>query len=107
MAFKVQVNIDSNWQSKQTRGLEQGLAELVTDIDRRSKALTPVLSGNLVNSQRIARLGALAYSITSGSARVPYARRQYYTNRTKSRWLEKAAESVTRGDTSKYFRNKV
>lgn len=102
----VVVKINKRWSLDVEQGLEKGLAEMVTDIDRRSKMITPIQTGNLVNSQRISRLGAFAYLITSGGGRVPYARRQYYENKRKPRWLEKAADSVIRGNTEKYFRNK-
>ena len=102
----VKANFNKRWSLDVEDGLERGLAEMVTDIDKRSKILTPIQTGNLVNSQIISRFGALAYKITSGSAKVPYARRQYYENKTKSGWLEKAADAVIRGNTAKYFRNK-
>lgn len=103
----VVVKINRNWSNQVESGLAKGFAEMVFDIDRRAKILTPVKTGNLVNSQRITRLGELAWSITSGGGRIPYARRQYYEHKTKSHWLEKAADSVFRGNTAKYYRNKL
>lgn len=101
----VQVKINTGWDKKQLNGLDVGLLELTLDIDRRSKILAPVDTGALVNSAVVARTRD-GYSITYGSSRVPYARRQFFENKTKSRYLTRAAESVTRGSLSKYFRDK-
>lgn len=103
---RVKVTLNKQWSSQVLRGLDLGLLELVSDIHRRSDILAPIDSGALVNSSIIRRIGSLAYSITYGNARVGYARRQFYENRTKSKWLEKAADSVLRSNTDKYFKNK-
>lgn len=102
----VKTTFNKKWSLQVTTGLERGLLELVSDIQQRSDILAPIDSGALVNSSRIDKLGSLAYAITYGSGRVPYARRQFFENKTHSRWLEKAADSVTRSNTDKYFKNK-
>ena len=84
--------------------MEAGLLDMMTDIHRRSNMLAPVDTSAMVNSSMINRLGSLAYSITYGNSRVPYARRQFFENKTKSRYLTKAADSVVRGDIGRYFR---
>lgn len=103
--MKVLVKIDKNWDTKQLANLDIGLLELTLDIDKRSKMLAPVQTGALVNSAKIARaLGG--YSITYGNDRVPYARRQFFENKTKSRYLTRAADAIVRGSLTRYFGNK-
>lgn len=104
---KVRIKIDPNWNVKTLKGIQAGSLELVTDIHRRSNILAPVDTGAMINSSVIKMLSALAFQIIYGSARVPYARRQFFENKTKSRYLEKAADSVMRGNIAKYYRNKV
>ena len=106
MSNQIHMRIEPNFARDMLTGVELGMLEVVTTIDARAKMLTPVLSGNLVNSQKITKIDDVTYSIRSGGGRIPYARRQYFENKRKDRWLEKAAESIVRGDVGKYFRNK-
>lgn len=88
---------------------QEGLLEMVTDIHRRSNILAPVETGALVNSGRIDSVPN-GYKITYGSSRVPYARRRFYENNKNpqtKRYLERAADSATRGDSAKYWKNKI
>lgn len=108
MAVKVTMN--QNWQ-KVLKGdfTQEGLLEMVTDIDRRAKVIAPVETGALVNSGLISRI-AKGYKLSFGSARVPYARRRHFENKKNPQttgYLTKAADAITRGDVSKYFRNKI
>lgn len=103
----VVMNIKPNWQNVPLKAMEAGLAEMATAIDTRAKILAPRDTGALINSGRIQRLGTLAYKVSFGSSSVPYARRRHYENRKNPQtigYLTKAGESVTRSDTSKYFR---
>jgi hypothetical protein len=98
------------WDTDQLKKLDVGMLEIATDIHRRSAILAPVLSGNLVASGRIKRNGAADYSIIYGGNsgfNVPYAKRRHFENRKHPQtigYLSKAAESVSRGNLSKYFR---
>lgn len=103
----VKATFNKKWKLEVQTGLEKGLLEMVLAIDSRAKALTPVDKGGLVGSQQVSKINGLEYVIKSGNGGIPYARRQYFENTRKPKWLEKAAESVARGDTSKYFRNKI
>jgi hypothetical protein len=103
----VRVSMKPGWDSDILNGIESGEAELMVDIHRRSNILAPVDTGAMVNSSLIQKLGRFVFSITYGNSRVRYARRQFFENKTKSRYLSKAAENVMRGDISRYFRGKV
>lgn len=105
----VKVNIDKSWSQKIQRNLNAGLLEMAIDIERRAKILAPILTGALRNSGVVAPVPQ-GYSITFGSSRVPYARRRHYENKKNPQtigYLQKAGESVARGDKTKYFRSKV
>ena len=108
MTLVAKVTMKKGWDS--TAGLERGLAEMATDIDKRAKILAPKDTRALVNSSRIKRLSAAAYQISFGSSQVPYARRRHFENKKNPQtlgYLSRAADSVARSDKSKYFRNKV
>ena len=103
----VKLTINKNWSNTEQVNLEAGLLDLITDVDRRSAIIAPRDTSALVNSRKISRLGKLAYQLKYGSSRVPYARRRHYENKKNPQtlgYLDKAADSVSRGDKSKYFR---
>lgn len=105
----VKLNVNPRWSDGIERGMKLGILEMATDIHRRSKALAPVLTRALVNSGVIEPITD-GYRIKYGSGKVPYARRRHFENNkhpdTKG-YLAKAGDSVARGDTSKYFKDKV
>ena len=101
---RVKVTRNKLWSQQELQRLDKGLLSATLDVDARSKILAPKLYGHLKNSSRVRRFGTLAYAVTFGNTRVPYARRQYYEHRSKSKWMEKAADSVLRGSLRKYFR---
>lgn len=108
MTLVAKVTMKPNWDS--TQGLERGLAEMATDIHRRASILAPKDTRALVNSGKIARMGAMAYKISFGSSVVRYARRRLYENKKNPQtigYLTKAADSIARSDKSKYFKNKI
>lgn len=112
--------------------LKAGLLEMATDIHRRASAFAPVLTSALRNSGRVESLND-GYRVIFGSSRVPYARIQELggTIKPKSKpvlawkdadgewvyaksvtikakkYLSRAGDSVVRGNTSKYWRNKI
>jgi hypothetical protein len=107
----VKVSIVRGWDLKALRGLQAGLLEMATDIDRRAKAIAPKDTRALVNSGVIepSRLSN-TYTVRFGSDKVPYARRRHFENNKNPQskgYLAKAGESVARGAKEKYFRNKV
>ena len=108
MALVAKVTMKPGWDSQ--RGLEEGLAEMATDIHTRASILAPKDTRALVNSGKIERKNSTEYVIKFGGGKVPYARIRHYINKKNPQtlgYLAKAADSVSRGDKSKYFRNKV
>ena len=128
----VKIKIRKDWATRTHKGLQAGLLDLASTIDARGKMLAPVDSRNLVTSAKINKETLRdSYTISYGSSKVPYARIQHEggTIRPKykpvlawkdksgqwhyaksvtikgTKWLERAAESVARGDTTKYFKH--
>lgn len=106
----VRLTMNQNWQ-KVVKGdfTQDGLLEMVTDIDRRAKVIAPVESGALVNSGLISKIPK-GYKLSFGSSRVPYARKRHFENKKNPQskgYLTKAADAISRGNVSKYFRNKI
>jgi hypothetical protein len=104
MSVKVKMNL--NWSSNIQAGLQKGLLELTTDVERRAIILAPIDTGALRTSANITPVTD-GYAIKFGSSRVPYARRQHFEHKTQSGYLAKAGENVARGNVSKYFKGKV
>lgn len=95
------------WLGATTAQLDAAALEIATDIDRRAKILAPVDTRALVNSGRIERIGIAAFKIIFGSSKVPYARIRHFENRKNPQtlgYLEKAGDSVARGNVDKYLR---
>ena len=107
----VKMTIRKNWDSEMHAGLQIGLLEMSTDVDRRAKILAPVDTRALVNSGKITPSRASdTYVVKFGSSKVPYARKRHYQNKKNPqtlRYLERAADSITHADMAKYFRGKV
>lgn len=102
-------SLTGEWLKATTNELDIAVAEMITDIDRRAKTLAPVDRGNLAASGKIERIKAGSYKVTFGSNSVPYARRRHFENKKNPQtlgYLEKAGDSVSRGDITKYLRNK-
>ena len=109
MAGKVKFTstLTTTWLSATDVDMDRAVLEMATDIDRRAKVLAPVDTGNLVNSSKIKREKQASYSVSFGSSRVPYARIRHEINRKNPqtlRYLERAGDSVARGNVSKYIR---
>lgn len=110
MSVKVKISIDKNWSGKILNSLDAGLIDLVADAHRRAVIIAPKLSRALVNSGMISRLGFLAYSLSFGSSKVPYARKRHFENKKNPQttgYLAKAGLEAYRGDIGKHFRNKL
>jgi hypothetical protein len=94
---------------KEVSNLKAGMLEMVTEIHKRAVMLAPTDTGALVNSGRIKTI-PMGYAVTFGSSRVPYARRRHFENKKNPQtleYLEKAGDSVVKGNTSKYFRGRA
>lgn len=108
--MSVKITMNANWTKvQQGKWLQGGLLEMTTDIHSRSSVLAPKDTRALVNSGRIDSVND-GYKITYGSSRVPYARRRHFENKKNPQtlgYLAKAGDSVVRGNTSKYWRNKI
>lgn len=99
--------VQTSWLDYTEDNLDRAVLEMATDIDRRAKILAPVDTGNLVNSAVIKREDKASYSVTFGNARVPYARRRHFENKRNPQtlgYLQRAGDSVARGNISKYIR---
>ena len=87
--------------------LETAAAKMATAVHERSAILAPKDTRALVNSGRIVRSGKATYKVIYGSSKVPYARRRHYENNKNPQtllYLERAGDSVTRGNIGKYFK---
>lgn len=89
---------------------QEGILEAATDIHRRAVLLAPHETGALQNSGRVEPVTG-GYKISFGNGgKVPYAKRRHFENKKNpqtKRYLSRAGDSVLRGDTGKYFRNKI
>lgn len=82
-------------------------AEIATDILTRAIMNAPKASGALVRSGRLKKVGDSAYTVIFGDNSVKYAYRRHEENKKNPqtlKYLDKAGESVGRGDLGKYFR---
>lgn len=80
---------------------EVGLAKMAIDLLRTSKVLIPVDTGNLARERtNIEYLSKTKINVVSAT---PYARRQYFENKNKDRWFEKAAQDIF-NNPERYFR---
>lgn len=91
---------------KSGKPVDGGLLELVTDVHRRAVINAPKDTRALVNSSKINKVVG-GFSVSFGSGRVPYALRRHFENKKNPQtlhYLSRAADSVLRGNLSKYFR---
>ena len=102
----VKVTMNKNWSQGIEKSMKAALLEMTTDIHKRAVILAPIDTSALRNSGKIEPVQD-GYSITFGNERVPYARRQNFEHKTRSHYLARAGEGVSRGDKSKYFRGKI
>lgn len=103
----VKVTTNNNWMNEELQKQDDALAEIAIDIMNRAQINAPKASNALVRSAKVKRNGESDYSVTFGDNAVKYAKRRHYENKKNPgslRYLEKAGESVGRGDPRKYFR---
>lgn len=105
----VKKTYNRNWATEISTAQQRGLLEMVTTVDERAKILAPKDTRALVNSAVISPIKD-GYTVKFGGGKVPYARRRHFENFKNPGslgYLERAGESVARGDTAKYFRDKI
>lgn len=105
----VKVSMNKNWPRQIESQMNAALLEMATDIHKRAVILAPVDTGALRNSGEVNRV-TNGYSVTFGSARVPYAAIRHEVNKKNPQtrgYLARAGDSVARGNTAKYFRGKI
>lgn len=116
MTLVSKINIDKNWLTKEEKKAQVGLLKLITEVDKRSAALSPKDSRALVNSRKIRKTGMFEYTLSYGSSKVPYARiqelggwagRALASHIKGTRYLQGGAESVAQGDFGRFFRSAV
>lgn len=107
--MKARIKINKNWSNQPESALDKGVLEMTTDIHKRAGIIAPKETRALLNSGRIERVRQFTYRVRFGSSRVPYALIRHFVNFKNPqtlRYLERAGDSVSRGSTAKYFRNK-
>jgi hypothetical protein len=105
-SVKVTSILLSQWIPQTDMELKAAVLEMATDIRTRAVVLAPVETCNLKNSGVIEPIAG-GYKVKFGSSRVPYARRRHFENFKNpqtTHYLEKAGDSVKKGNLIKYFR---
>jgi len=105
----VKMTVKSNWKDDIAKSMKLGLLEMAVDIHKRAIILAPKDTRALVNSGIIEPVTD-GYRVKFGNARVPYARRRHFENLKHPQtlgYLARAGDSVSRGNTSKYFSGKI
>lgn len=106
----VKVTIRPQWKKETLAGIQAGLLDVTTAIHERSAILAPKDTRALVKSGKVEKTGSMEYTVSYGSPKVPYAHHRHYENKKNPQtvgYLAKAAESVARGETAKYFKDKI
>lgn len=106
MSVRITDGIDAYAREEKKRQ-RSAMAEMAVDILTRATINAPKESGALVRSGRVNPVGTNQYSVSFGDNSVRYARRRHFENKKNPqtlKYLEKAGESVTRGNIGKYFR---
>lgn len=84
------------WATSEKRRLDGRMAVQASSIARLSQAYSPVLTGALRSSTRVARNQPLKYEV---SANTPYARRRHFENRKNpgsKLYLQKAGDQIAK-----------
>lgn len=110
MSTQFSVNIISSTAqvlTSQNKVLDAASAEMAIDILNRAIMNAPKASGALVRSGKLVKLPQGGYTIQFGDNSVRYAFRRHFENKKNPQtllYLERAGESVAKGDPQKYFR---
>lgn len=95
------------WLDIEQARLDNASEEMANDVLTRAKMNAPVDSGALVDSGRVVKQSDGSYEVVFGNSRVKYAKIREYINKKNPqtvKYLEKAGETVKKGNTNKYFR---
>lgn len=96
------------WITKEKKTIDDVTAEMAVDILSRAQMNAPKDSGALVRSGRVKKAdGGKGYTVQFGDNSVRYAYRRHFENNKNPGtllYLEKAGESVQKGNIKKYFR---
>ena len=104
--FKI-VSTVPQWVNKEKKNLDDVTAEMGVDIINRAIMNAPKDSGDLVRSGRVVKAPGRGYTVQFGDNSVRYAYRRHFENNKNPqtlRYLERAGDSVTKGNIKKYFR---
>lgn len=93
---------------RDTKGkLDDVTVEMAVDILNRAQMNAPKDSGALVRSGRVKKAEGKGYTVQFGDNSVRYAFRRHFENKKNPQtllYLEKAGETVRKGNIKKYFR---
>ncbi len=95
------------WLNQETKRISKAAAEMGVDILNRAIINAPKDTGALVRSGRLVKIGATEYAVVFGDNSVRYARKREHENKKNPQtlhYLERAGDSVARGNVNKYFR---
>lgn len=95
------------WVNKEKRKLDDVTAEMGVDILNRAIMNAPKDTGALVRSGRVVKAGGKGYTVQFGDNSVRYAYRRHFENQKNPqtlKYLQRAGDSVTKGNIKKYFR---
>lgn len=94
------------WLSKEKKTIDNVTAEMGVDILNRAIMNAPKDTGALVRSGRVKKEGK-GYTVQFGDNSVRYAYRRHFENNKNPGtllYLQKAGDSVVKGNIKKYFR---
>lgn len=95
------------WLKKEKSTLEGVTVEMAVDILNRAQMNAPKDTGALVRSGRVIKASGRGYTVQFGDNSVRYAFRRHFENNKNPQtllYLQKAGDSVTKGNIKKYFR---
>lgn len=99
---KVSVKINQGAINRMEKHFVANTLKLAGDIAKLAKSSAPVKSGNLAGSIRVQDKSANVILIIAGGRvnnySVPYALRQEYENKRKSRYMRKSLRNTLKGD---------
>lgn len=103
--FKI-ISTFPQWLRSEKSTIDDITVEMAVDILNRAIANAPKDTGALVRSGRVVKFGE-GYTVQFGDNSVRYAYRRHFENNKNPQtllYLEKAGDSVKKGNIKKYFR---
>lgn len=104
--FKI-VSTLPKWVKDEKGTLDDVTAEMAIDILNRAQMNAPKDTGALVRSARVIKADGGGYTVQFGDSSVQYAYRRHFENNKNPQtllYLEKAGDTVRKGNIKKYFR---